>query len=37
MIDGGRDYLRTSGNNADGKLVKVTVVNGEFQFEVYGV
>lgn len=35
MIDGGRDYLRTSGNNADGKLVKVTVVNGEFQFEVY--
>ena len=36
MIDGGRDYLRTSGNNADGKLVKVTVVDGEFQFEVYG-
>lgn len=36
MIDGGRDYLRTSGNNADGKLVKVTVVNGEFVFEVYG-
>jgi len=35
MIDGGRDYLRTSGNSADGKLVKVTVVNGEFQFEVY--
>ena len=37
MIDGGRDYLRTSGSNTDGKLVKVTVVNGEFQFEVYGV
>ena len=36
MIDGGRDYLRTSGSNADGKLVKVTVVDGEFQFEVYG-
>ncbi len=36
MIDGGRDYLRTSGNNSDGKLVKVTVVDGEFQFEVYG-
>jgi len=36
MIDGGRDYLRTSGNTADGKLVKVTVENGEFQFEVYG-
>ncbi len=36
MIDGGRDYLRTSGNNADGKLVKITVVDGEFQFEVYG-
>ena len=35
MIDGGRDYLRTSGNSADGKLVKVTVENGEFQFEVY--
>jgi hypothetical protein len=35
MIDGGRDYLRTSGRNADGKLVKVTVVKGEFQFEVY--
>jgi hypothetical protein len=35
MIDGGRDYLRTSGNTADGKLVKVTVENGEFQFEVY--
>jgi len=36
MIDGGRDYLRTSGN-ADSALVKITVVNGEFQFEVYGV
>ena len=36
MIDGGRDYLRTSGNTADGKLVKVTVENGEFVFEVYG-
>lgn len=36
MIDGGRDYLRTSGNNADGKLIKVTVVDGEFEFEVYG-
>lgn len=35
MIDGGRDYLRTSGSNTDGKLVKVTVVDGEFQFEVY--
>jgi len=35
MIDGGRDYLRTSGG-ADGKLVKVTVVDGEFEFEVYG-
>jgi len=35
MIDGGRDYLRTSGNSADGKLVKVTVENGGFQFEVY--
>jgi len=35
MIDGGRDYLRTSSNSADGKLVKVTVVDGEFQFEVY--
>ena len=35
MIDGGRDYLRTSGNTADGKLVKVTVVDGEFQFEEY--
>ena len=36
MIGGGRDYLRTSSSNADGKLVKVTVENGEFQFEVYG-
>ena len=35
MIDGGRNYLRTSGSNSDGKLVRVTVVNGEFQFEVY--
>ncbi len=35
MIDGGRDYLRTSGG-ADGKLVKVTVVDGEFEFETYG-
>lgn len=30
MIDGGRDYVRTSG----GKLVEVTVVDGEFQFKV---
>jgi len=35
MIDGGRDYLRTSGNSADGKLVKVTVENGEFVLEIY--
>ena len=35
MIDGGRDYLRTSGNNADGKLVEVTVVNGAFELEIY--
>jgi hypothetical protein len=34
MIDGGRDYLRTSGN-ADSALVKITVVNGEFVFEEY--
>jgi len=35
MIDGGRDYLRTSGNNADGKLVEVTAVNGAFELEIY--
>ena len=35
MIDGGRNYLRTSGSNSDGKLVRVTVVNSEFVFEVY--
>ena len=35
MIDGGRDYLRTSGNAVAGKLVEVTVVDGEFQFKVY--
>jgi hypothetical protein len=34
MIDGGRDYLRTSGN-ADSALVKITVVNGEFVFDEY--
>ena len=36
MIDGGRDYLRTSGASVGGgRLVKVTVVDGEFQFEEY--
>ena len=35
MIDGGRGYLRTSGNNAYGKLVEVTVVNGAFELEIY--
>ena len=35
MIDGGRDYLRTSGNATAGKLVEVTVVDGEFQVKVY--
>lgn len=36
MIDGGRDYSRTSSGADGARLVEVTVKDGEFQFKVCG-